>query len=251
MRKKSLGQHFLTNPQIAEKIVSHLKENKVCVEIGAGEGILTRFLIEKFSRVIVIEKDRDLIPLLKEKFKERCEIINGDVLKEGEGIFSGLKSFSVASNLPYNISSPITIMLLRFYFKIPEMILMYQKEVADKIAKEVSLLSCAVYPFYNVKEVLRLKPGAFSPPPKVDSSVLYFERKQNIPEINLKRYLNFLKVAFQNKRKVVFKKLRGMIKEDKLKTIYTELNLRKDVRIDGMKHDEIFKLYKEVFNEKD
>ena len=97
---------------------------------------------------------------------------------------------------------------------------------------------------------MKLKPGAFSPPPKVDSSVLHFERKEDIPDINFKRYLNFLKVAFQNRRKVLFKKLRGMIKEDKLKTIYTELNLREDVRIDGMNVDEIFKLYTEVFNEK-
>ena len=251
MRKKSLGQHFLTNPQIAEKIVSYLKENEVCVEIGAGEGILTQFLVEKFSKVIVIEKDTDLIPFLKEKFKERCNIINGDILKDGESIFLNLKEFSVASNLPYNISSPVTILLLRYFKKIPEMVLMYQKEVADKIAKEVSLLSCAVYPFYNVKEVLKLKPGAFSPPPKVDSSVLHFERKQDIPDINFKRYLNFLKVAFQNRRKVLLKKLRGMINEEKLKTIYNKLNLREDVRIDGMNVDEIFKLYKEVFNEKD
>ena len=249
MRKKSLGQHFLTNPQIAEKIVSYLKENEVCVEIGAGEGILTQFLIEKFSKVIVIEKDTDLIPFLKEKFKERCDIINGDILKDGESVFSELEHFSVASNLPYNISSPVTILLLRNFNKIPEMVLMYQKEVADKISKDVSLLSCAVYPFYKVKEVLKLKPGAFSPPPKVDSSVLHFERKENIPEINFDRYLNFLKVAFQNKRKVVFKKLMGMIKYEKLEIIYTRLKLRKDVRIDGMDINEIFKLYTEVFNE--
>ena len=250
MRKKSLGQHFLTNPQIAEKIVSYLKENEVCVEIGAGEGILTQFLVEKFSKVIVIEKDTDLIPFLKEKFKERCNIINGDILKDGESIFLNLKEFSVASNLPYNISSPVTILLLRYFDRIPEMVLMYQKEVANKISKEVSLLSCAVYPFYNVKEVLKLKPGAFSPPPKVDYSVLHFERKENIPEINFDRYLNFLKVAFQNKRKVVFKKLMGMIKYEKLEIIYTRLKLRKDVRIDGMDVNEIFKLYTGVFNEK-
>jgi len=250
LRKKSLGQHFLTNPQIAEKIVSFLKNNEICVEIGAGEGILTEELIKKFSKVIVIEKDADLIPFLKEKFKESCEIIRGDVLIDGESIFSSLNEFSVASNLPFNISSPITLMLLRFYKKIPEMVLMYQKEVAEKIAKEISLLSCAVYPFFNVNEVMKLKPGAFSPPPKVDSAVLYFKRKNEIPEFNLKKYLNFLKVAFQNRRKVLFKKLKGMIDEEGLKNIYKNMNLREDIRIDGITREEVFKLYLEVAGEK-
>jgi len=250
LRKKSLGQHFLTNPQIAEKIVSFLRNNEICVEIGAGEGILTEQLVKKFRKVIVIEKDSDLIPFLKEKFKKNCEIIRGDVLLDGEKVFSLLDEFSVASNLPYNISSPITLMLLKFYKKIPEMVLMYQKEVAEKIAKEISLLSCAVYPFYNVNEVMKLKPGAFSPPPKVDSAVLYFERKKEIPEFNLGKYLNFLKVAFQNRRKVLLKKLRGMADGEKLKNIYKSLNLREDVRIDGMSLKEIFKLYLEVAGEK-
>ncbi|BBB31769.1 16S rRNA (adenine1518-N6/adenine1519-N6)-dimethyltransferase [Thermotomaculum hydrothermale] len=250
MRKKSLGQHFLTNPQIAEKIVSYLNSGITCVEIGAGEGILTKHLIEKFEKVIVIEKDSELIPFLKDKFKEKCEVINGDVLTDGEKIFSKLESFYVASNLPYNISSPVTILLLKFYKKIPQMVLMYQKEVADKISKEVSLLSCAVYPYYNVKEVLKLKPGAFSPPPKVDSAVLFFERKENILDFNFKKYLNFLKVAFQNRRKVLFKKLMGMMERDRLKVIYLKMNLREDIRIDGMSIEEIFKLYLEVSNEK-
>lgn len=250
MRKKHLGQHFLTNPEIAKKIVSFLKPDKLCVEIGAGEGILTSYLVEKFSKVIVVEKDTDLIPFLKEKFKNRCEIINGDILKDGEKIFEKFESFSVASNLPYNISSPITIMLLRFQNKIPEMVLMYQKEVADKISKEVSLLGCAVYPFFNVKEVMTLKPGAFSPPPKIDSAVLHFERKSNTEKINIDKYLSFLKMVFQNRRKILFKKLKGMVDETRLEAIYSEMGLKKDVRIDGMDKHKIFELYREVKGEK-
>ncbi len=244
-KKKSLGQHFLTNPEIAEKIVSFLKSEEACVEIGPGEGILTTFLVAKFTRLYLIEKDSDLICSLKAKFPS-AKIVHGDILKEGEGLFKRLSRFSVASNLPYNISSPVTVLLLRYQEKIPQMVLMYQKEVADKIAKQVSLLSCLAYPYYSVKEVMRLKPGAFSPPPKVDSSVLYFERKGEIPDIDFDKYLNFLKIAFDNKRKILKKRLRCYIPQEKIDKIYDKLGIPEKVRIDGLSQSLIFDLFKEI-----
>lgn len=244
-KKKSLGQHFLTNPQIAEKIVSFLKGGEVCVEIGPGEGILTSFLVSKFTRLYLIEKDSDLICSLKTRFPS-AEIVHGDVLKEGEALFKQLSLFSVASNLPYNISSPITILLLKYHEKIPQMVLMYQKEVADKIAKQVSLLSCLVYPFYSVREVMKLKPGAFSPPPQVDSSVLYFEKKEEIPDIDFNKYLNFLKIAFDNKRKILKKRFKCYIPKEKIDKIYDKLGISEKVRIDGLSQPQIFELYREI-----
>jgi len=244
-RKKQLGQHFLKNPVTAESIASHLKGYKTVLEIGPGEGILTEQLCNLFQKVIIIEKDRDLIPFLEEKFKDKIKVFNFDVMEKGEELIKEFSPLSLCSNLPYNISSPLTFMFCRLHTHIEEMVLMYQKEVADKISKEISPLSLAVFPFFTVKEVMKLKPASFSPPPKVNSAVLYFERRKNpLMEFDEKYFL-FLQKVFMNKRKILFNNLKKKNNLDILKNIFKNINISSKLRIEQLTKEQILNLYME------
>lgn len=244
-RKKQLGQHFIKNPVTAESIVSNLKGYKRVLEIGPGEGILTRFLFELFRKVIIVEKDSDLIPYLQEKYSENSFIYNGDIMEMGEELIIENSPLSIASNLPYNISTPLTFLFCRLNEHIEEMVLMYQKEVADRITKEISPLSVAVYAFYHTKEVMKLKPASFSPPPKVDSSVIYYERKKKPLLTWEEDFFKFLHKVFQNKRKILFNNLKNNNNMEILRKVFEIINISSKLRVEQLTKEQIINLYME------
>ena len=185
--KKSLGQNFLIDREVLEKIVSITDiTNKEILEIGPGSGNLTTYILKKNpKKIYAIEKDDDLTLLLKEKFDDEIEIINEDILKIAEYKISDQK-LTVFGNLPYNISTEIlskwiTNISTNFWFD--SLVLMFQKEVADRIIADYNnskygRLSILANWKLNVKKIIDIKPQSFSPRPKIDSSLLLFTPKE-------------------------------------------------------------------------
>ena len=199
--KKSLGQNFLIDREVLEKIVSITDiTNKEVLEIGPGSGNLTTYILKKKpKKLYVVEKDDDLAILLKEKFDTEIKIINDDILKVSESTISDQK-LSVFGNLPYNISTEILskwILNIGSNFWFDSLILMFQKEVADRIISEfnnsnygrLSILSSWKL---NVKKILDIKPQSFSPRPKIDSSLLLFTPKENFFKLKILKTLKKL-----------------------------------------------------------
>ena len=181
--KKSYGQNFLVDQTVVAKIIqaADIKKGEMVLEIGPGTGILTKALVESGARVIAIEADIDLIPTLQEQFGETITLIKGDILsldlKDNPLLGNGL-SFKIVANIPYNITSAI---IERFFTTSPRpsrMVLMVQKEVAERITAvppQMSLLSVVCQIYAQCKRVTVVKAGAFRPMPKVDSAVVQFD----------------------------------------------------------------------------
>ena len=189
--KKSLGQNFLIDKNILNKISKQikLKPNTEIVEIGPGSGNLTEFLIKLGpKKFYVIEKDDKFSDILNEKFNDKIHIIKSDILK-----FSDNKIFSnetvVIGNLPYNISSQILIkfILNKDNFKFSKLIFMFQKEMADRIiakvnSKNYGRLSILANWKFDIKKNFDIKPNSFIPKPKVDSTLISLKKKRNFPK---------------------------------------------------------------------
>ena len=214
--KKSLGQNFLIDQNIIRKICE-LKEIKECVilEVGPGTGNLTSSILEKKpKKVYVVEKDEDLSLELQKKFKEKINIINDDILNVEEKIIDNEKLI-VFGNLPYNISTEI---LSKWIINLDEnsfwfdcLILMFQKEVADRIiakynTKNYGRLSILTNWKLDIKKICDVKPGSFSPKPKVDSSLLFFQPKKNFFSFKDPKNLEKITRIFFNHRRKMLKK---------------------------------------------
>ena len=209
--KKSLGQHFLINKSILKKIVSldDIKD-KVIFEIGPGRGALTKEILQnKPKRLILIEKDKNLktyLFKLQEKFKDIISLIDDDVLNINLKDFN-YSNVKIISNLPYNIASTLIIKLIKNYDIIESMVLMVQKEVAERLSARVSTsfysrLSVLVQLHAEVEKVFDVEPYNFNPRPKVESTVIkimpYRKRK-----IHYDRLDNVLKISFRQRRKTI------------------------------------------------
>ena len=236
--KKSLGQNFLIDKNILEKIVNTTTiENKTILEIGPGTGNLSSFILSKNpKKFFAIEKDNELISNLKNKFNEKLIIINEDVLKIDETELFKDK-VTVFGNLPYNISTEILskwIINLKNYFWFDCLVLMFQKEVADRILAKSNTsnygrLSIICNWKLNVSKICDIKPNAFSPRPKVDSSLLFFTPKNNFVKINDAKSLEKVtKVFFNQKRKMLKKPFNQIFNGDQriLEKLKIDLNLR-------------------------
>ncbi len=213
--KKSLGQNFLIDNDILEKIINIKKiENKTILEIGPGTGNLTSYILKKNpKKFYVIEKDNQLSITLKNKFNKEIEVINEDVLNIDETILFKDKVI-VFGNLPYNISTEILskwIVNLKDNFWFECLILMFQKEVADRIIAEYNTsnygrLSIISNWKLNIKKILDIKPEAFFPKPKIDSTLLFFYPKKNFIKIKDPNNLEKITRIFFNQRRKMLKK---------------------------------------------
>ena len=213
--KKSLGQNFLIDKNILENITNTTKiENKVVLEIGPGTGNLTSYILKKNpKKMIVIEKDINLATQLKNKFKNQLKVINDDVLKIDEtNLFKD--KVTVFGNLPYNISTEILskwIINLKDNFWFEYLVLMFQKEVADRIIAEFNTsnygrLSIICNWKLNIKKICDIKPEAFYPKPKINSSLLFFYPKKNFIKIKNPNNLEKITRIFFNQRRKMLKK---------------------------------------------
>ena len=213
--KKSLGQNFLIDQNIIDKIVNIIDlENKNILEIGPGTGNLTEGILRKNpKKILVVEKDNDLTSLLKEKFKNKIELINKDILKIDENLLSD-QTLTVFGNLPYNISSEI---LCKWILNIKEkiwfdcLILMFQKEVADRIisdfnTKTYGRLTILANWRLNIKKICDVSPVSFKPKPKIDSTVLFFKPKKEFFLLKDPKNLEKItRIFFMHRRKMIKK----------------------------------------------
>lgn len=208
--KKHLGQHFLNDQNIASKIVDSLsyKPYDLVLEVGPGMGVLTQFLLQKQVKVYVAEIDKESVDYLKINYPQLESNIVGDFLKlEFEELFSD--NFAVIGNFPYNISSQIVFNILENKHKIPEMVGMFQKEVAERIAaqkgnKIYGILSVLTQAYYNVDYLFTVHENVFTPPPKVKSAVIRLKRyRDKIEGIDDKFFFKLVKAGFNQRRKTL------------------------------------------------
>jgi 16S rRNA (adenine1518-N6/adenine1519-N6)-dimethyltransferase len=251
--KKSLGQNFLIDREVLEKIVSITEiAGKEVLEIGPGSGNLTTYILkQKPKKLYVVEKDNELAILLKEKFDTEIEIINDDILKVSEDKISDQK-LSVFGNLPYNISTEILsrwILNIGSNFWFQSLVLMFQKEVADRIVSEfnnskygrLSILSSWKL---NVKKIIDIKPQSFSPRPKVDSSLLLFTPKVNFFELKDPKNLEKItRIFFSHRRKMLKKPFNQVFANGK--QVAEKFGIDLNLRPQNLEPKIYFKLVKE------
>ena len=226
--KKNLGQHFLTDKNIARKISETLTfENyKKVVEIGPGMGLLTEFLIEKTNSLSLIEIDSESVVYLKSTYDEKkINLIEGDFLKLNLKKELGTDPFAIIGNFPYNISTQIIFKTIEYRDQIPFFSGMFQKEVAERIceppgSKKYGILSVLTQLFYKTQLLFNVPPGVFMPPPKVDSAVIKLIRKKKyILDCDETLLFKLVKLSFQQRRKTLRNSLKilnipEMLRED-------------------------------------
>jgi 16S rRNA (adenine1518-N6/adenine1519-N6)-dimethyltransferase len=251
--KKSLGQNFLIDRLVLQEIINTAEiTNKEILEIGPGSGNLTSYILkQKPKKLYVIEKDDDLSLLLKEKFNNEITIINNDVLKVSENNISKEKLI-VFGNLPYNISTEILskwIVNLGKNFWFENLILMFQKEVADRIiaksnSSNYGRLSILSNWKLNIKKIIDIRPESFFPRPKIDSTLLLFTPKKKFFELDNAKNLEMItRVFFSQKRKMLKKPFNQIFKDPQKvsKKFAIDLNLRPQ----NLEPEIYFKLVKE------
>ena len=237
--KKSLGQNFLTDENIINKILEITDiTDKEILEVGPGTGNLTSEILKKKpKKMYLIEKDNELSNLLNEKFNKQITLFNDDILKFNEQLLSKNK-ITVFGNLPYNISTEILckwiLNLTSEFCWFNELILMFQKEVADRIIAKFNTstygrLAILTNWRLDVKKICDIGPECFSPRPKIDSSLLYFVPKNNFVKIkNPKNIEKISRVFFMHRRKMLKKPFNQLFNGDQkiLDKLKIELNLR-------------------------
>ena len=251
--KKSLGQNFLVDRDVLEQIVSTVNiANKEILEIGPGSGNLTSYILKKQpKKVFVIEKDDELSLILKEKFANQIEIMNDDVLKISENEITDQK-LVVFGNLPYNISTEILskwIININKKFWFESLLLMFQKEVADRIIADSNnskygRLSILTNWKLNVEKIINIKPQSFSPRPKIDSSLLLFTPKENSFELKDAKNLEMITRVFFSQRRKMLKKPFNQIFNN-AKEVASKFNIDLNLRPQNLEPEIYFKLTKE------
>ena len=236
--KKSLGQNFLTDRNILKLIVDSVSiKNKTILEVGPGTGNLTSFILKNNpKKLFVVEKDDYLAENLNENFKDQLIIINDDILNIDETLLFDEK-VTVFGNLPYNISTEIIsrwIINLKENFWFEHLVLMFQKEVADRIIAKFNTstygrLSILSNWKLDIKKICDIKPGSFSPRPKIDSSLLFFSPKENFHKIKDPKNLEKItRIFFSQRRKMLKKPFNQLFNGNKkiLEKLKIDLNLR-------------------------
>ncbi len=224
--KKHLGQHFLEDEFIAEKIANTLTEKgyKNVLEIGPGMGVLTKYLLKKKFTTSVVEIDRESIAYLKVHYLNLSNrIIEADFLKmDIQEIFKG-EQFAIIGNFPYNISTQIVFKAIENRNFVTELCGMFQKEVAQRIAekpgsKTYGITSVLTQAFYDVEYLFTVPPSVFNPPPKVESGVIRLIRKEDYSlPVDVAFFFKVVKTAFNQRRKTLRNSLKSFQLSDKLR----------------------------------
>ncbi|MDB9812525.1 16S rRNA (adenine(1518)-N(6)/adenine(1519)-N(6))-dimethyltransferase RsmA [Candidatus Pelagibacter sp.] len=251
--KKSLGQNFLIDRNVLEQIVATVQvTDKEVLEIGPGSGNLTTFILKKNpKKLYVIEKDDELALLLQDKFTNKITIINNDVLKISEDKISSEK-LTVFGNLPYNISTEIlsrwiTNLGKKIWFE--NLVLMFQKEVAERIIAESNTskygrLSILSNWKLKIKKIIDIKPQSFSPRPKIDSTLLLFTPREKVFELKDAKNLEMITRVFFSQRRKMLKKPFNQVFNN-AKEIANKFDIDLNLRPQNLEPEIYFKLVKE------
>lgn len=220
--KKSFGQHFLVHESSAKEIagfIDHLGIGTNVLEIGPGRGMLTKYLLAKPVNLKMVEADVDMVNFLKTKLKVLDDqMIHLDFLKLNLAKVFDEQDFVIIGNFPYNISSQIVFKMVNSKHLVPEMIGMFQLEMAERIVakhggKDYGVISVLTQAYYHGSMLMKLAPSDFNPPPKVNSAVIRLERKENIPNFNERLFRNIVKSSFNQRRKMLRNTLKPLVND--------------------------------------
>lgn len=235
---KSLGQNFLIDDSVLNDIVkgADVNEEDFVIEIGPGVGTLTAHLLNKAKKVTSIELDNDLIPILKEELgdNEHFSLIHNDALKvDFNEIIGDEKSVKLVANLPYYVTTPIIVNLLKNGYNFKSLTIMIQKEVAERIdaepnCKEYGALSLLVQYYCNTKIVRKVAPSSFIPRPKVESIVIRLDRleKPRVEVTDEKFMFELIRNSFNMRRKTLWNGVKNIgVNKDDLKKVFEEAGI--------------------------
>ena len=254
--KKSLGQNFLIDKNVINKIVNFVElKNRNILEIGPGTGNLTEEILKKSpKKILVVEKDDNLSNLLNEKFGDKIKVINKDILKTDENSLSN-ETLTVFGNLPYNISTEILcnwILNLKEKIWFDYLILMFQKEVADRIisnfnTKSYGRLSILANWRLDIKKIFDISPLSFKPKPKIDSTVLFFKPKKKFFLLKDSKNLEKItRIFFMHRRKMIKKPYHQLFNRNI--SIASKIGIDLNSRPQNLDFETYFKLTKEYEN---
>lgn len=271
-RKPKMGQHFLSNEAAAQRIVEALGDvsEATVLEIGPGRGAITDLLARQARRLIAVELDRVMSAQLRMKFsmQPNVEIIEGDVLKIELDTVFGAKPGSlrtglnfapeparVVGNLPYYITSDIVLRLLEYHRYFSTIVIMVQKEVADRLAaspgtRDYGLLTATTQLYGKVEKLFTLPPGAFAPAPKVHSSVVRITIKPRLESLRVNEadFIAFLKVIFGQKRKTIWNNLKAQYDEEKLRAALAKSGVKPAVRAEALPLEKTASLFRALIS---
>jgi 16S rRNA (adenine1518-N6/adenine1519-N6)-dimethyltransferase len=252
-----LGQHFLADPRYRRLIVERLdiRSSDMVIEIGPGLGAMTEFLVARASQVVAIEVDSYLASKLRKKLEGngKVELLEADILETSPADLcrrTGVNKCFVFGNLPYYITSPILHHLLQFAYCIRGMGLLVQREVAERVCAppgygNYGYLSVFVQLHSRPRQVLRVPPGVFTPPPKVQSALLSFEMAPRFPDWRGEerdRFLEFVKKCFARKRKSLLNNLGGMFPREHVEAALASLDLAPTIRAEQLSIEQLASL---------
>ena len=267
--KKSLGQHFLNSTHVLSQIIetAQIKSGETILEIGPGSGILTEALLKSGANIVAIEKDSRAISLLKEKFANsisagKLHLIEGDVLDTPTSLTSGPSTelqngqFMIVANIPYYITGAILEKFLEHEPRPRRLILLVQREVAERIvAGEVtshkeSILSISVKAFGKPQIAARVPRGAFTPAPKVDSAILAIddisESKFTENHVEVGSFFKILKSGFAHKRKYLIRNIEFLKDISILRDIWSKIGLDEKIRAENLSLDQWFQVSRSI-----
>jgi 16S rRNA (adenine1518-N6/adenine1519-N6)-dimethyltransferase len=254
-RRQALGQHFLSNPGVLRKIVAAIdpKPGDLVVEIGPGKGALTAALAEKAGRVVAIEKDERFLPGLREAVPANVEVVHGDILRVDLREISqaaGAPALRLVGNVPYSISSPLLFRVLDERAVLSDCVFLLQKEVVERVtagpgSKSYAPLGILLQNEFEARIAFTVAPGSFSPPPKVQSALLTLRRRPIPlhPGAADEPYRAFLRAAFAERRKMLWKNLSRRATPGDLEVAYRALGLARGVRAEELPPDTLFSLF--------
>lgn len=250
--KKHLGQNFLIDETILQKIVktADISKNDTVLEVGPGLGVLTAELAKKAKKVIAVEKDAESVKILKQILKDykNIELIQGDILKID---LSLQENYKIVANIPYYLTSPLIRKFLEYENPPKEMVLLVQKEVAERICAKpgkMSLLAVAVQFYSQPKKIFNVSKNSFWPKPKVDSALIKISNIKRPIDIDIEKFFKVVKAGFSSPRKQLINNLsKGLkIKKEIIQDIFKKLNIDFKIRAEALSVEEWKRIAKNI-----
>ncbi len=231
--KKSLGQHFLKDANIVRKIakIAEISPNEKVWEIGPGSGVLTEELLKYDCDLTCFEIDKNLYPLLENRFGDKINLVKQDILKTDWQKYFSNEKIKIVANLPYQITSPFLFTTAKYAENFSKMVVMIQKEVAERISAKVGTksygrLTLKMQFYFDVEYGFTIKPNAFYPPPKIDSSIIILTPRKEMPKLqNAEKFWQIVEVAFKNRRKMLRRNFREIFTKEEIEKLSEKFDL--------------------------
>lgn len=257
---KSLGQNFLIDKNFVDKIVDGADiAGKNVIEVGPGIGTISYEMAKTCKKLVLIELDSSLIPILEENMSDfrNVTIINQDILKtdlkEIQDKYFGGEPFEFVSNLPYYITTPIIEKIFEEELDCKSMTIMVQKEVADRMLasekdKDYSSLSVFVKYYSEAKFLTKVPKSVFMPQPKIDSAVLRLNLRVYDEKVNKEKLFALVKAGFLKRRKTILNSLSAVAEKENLKKVFEKLDIKENLRAENLSLDDFIKIANELEN---